>query len=203
MKPEFKTTPIGLIVSWRENPLETRIDIDFPTRELLYWKIVQFYQEEAIHSAIYNLSEQNEKLLKRLCKGTGEKYSLSIQVEKAVKVLKSALFDEEDKSNKYETLTELYVKALRGTHEGDCTCVPMSCTKCHAEQLIGYDTTPGMDKYMGSMIAGAFLRGGMINSALECLNRSREAKNGKERDICTETIEWLEGYSKHLDRERH
>ena len=35
---------------------------------------------------------------------------------------------------------QAYIEALRGPHAGDCTCVPSSCLKCHAEELIGANT---------------------------------------------------------------
>lgn len=63
-----------------------------------------------------------------------------------------------------------YLDALVGWHVGDCTCVAMSCSKCHAESVLGIDTLPGLGKHEANMIEGAFgVDGDDIESALESL----------------------------------
>lgn len=49
-------------------------------------------------------------------------------------------------------LHESYLEDLNGWHVGDCTCVPCSCGKCHAENLVGVDTL-SID---GSILASMF-----------------------------------------------
>lgn len=55
-----------------------------------------------------------------------------------------------------KTLTNDYLKALRGPHVGDCVCVPCSCTKCTVEYYLGIDTLRNLDKHEASFILNAF-----------------------------------------------
>lgn len=45
--------------------------------------------------------------------------------------------------------------ALSDTHGGDCTCVPCSCIKCHAEDIAEVDTLPGLGKHATRLLASA------------------------------------------------
>ena len=51
------------------------------------------------------------------------------------------------------------LKDLQQPHCGDCTCVPCSCGKCYAEELLGISTIEGLGKHEGhklsTMKAGA------------------------------------------------
>lgn len=64
-----------------------------------------------------------------------------------------------------------YVAALRGTHVGDCTCVPCSCLKCHAEGYLGINTIPGLGKHLAYKVNAAFGPDGerTIDEAIEYL----------------------------------
>jgi hypothetical protein len=53
-------------------------------------------------------------------------------------------------------LSDYYEKALLGCHGGDCTCMPCSCLKCHAESAVGIDTIPGLNKHWAYKIDAAF-----------------------------------------------
>jgi hypothetical protein len=46
---------------------------------------------------------------------------------------------------------------LQEEHCGDCTCVPMSCLKCYAEEMLGFSVRAGLGKYEGHAIERAFL----------------------------------------------
>lgn len=53
-------------------------------------------------------------------------------------------------------LVEWALNSLKGAHDGDCTCVPCSCSKCHAEELLGINTIKGMGKHSAYKIRDAF-----------------------------------------------
>lgn len=59
--------------------------------------------------------------------------------------------------------------ALSETHVGDCTCVPCSCTKCHAEHYLGIDTMPGLGKHLAYKVDHAFRGDRTIDEAIAAL----------------------------------
>ncbi|KKM19412.1 hypothetical protein LCGC14_1655940, partial [marine sediment metagenome] len=79
-----------------------------------------------------------------------------------------------------DEIMEYYVDALKNAHCGDCTCVAMSCDKCHAEELLGIHTTRGLGQHSGSSVFGAF-------------GESHENNWTKQRTL-QEAIEYLENY---------
>lgn len=70
--------------------------------------------------------------------------------------------NEEDGKTKQEEhvqeLLEYYIQELQGTHDGDCTCVPCSCSKCYAEGLLNIDTIKGLGKNEAHKVKAAFSR---------------------------------------------
>lgn len=50
----------------------------------------------------------------------------------------------------------LYIDALLNNHQGDCTCVSFSCTKCAAEYVLDINTIKGLTKQCANKIHTAF-----------------------------------------------
>lgn len=65
-----------------------------------------------------------------------------------------------------DELFNIFMAELRGSHIGDCTCVPCSCTKCYAEELMGINTIPGLKQHAASMIESAFSEHKTIDEAI-------------------------------------
>lgn len=102
-------------------------------------------------------------------------------------------------------LKSWYLSGLTEAHCGDCTCVPMSCSKCAVEEFLDISTTDGLNKHSGHHMAKAF-SGGRTTCAL-ALNYMKTApitatwdgwevylpRWTQERN---EAIAWLETYAK-------
>jgi hypothetical protein len=101
------------------------------------------------------------------------------------------------------------VDALADVHCGDCTCVPMSCAKCYAEEMLGFFTTDGLGKHEGHAVSTAFAGGrATIDQAIEYLRgpivpiwgtaAEWEPHMERWREQRDRAIEWLTEYRKLL-----
>lgn len=62
----------------------------------------------------------------------------------------------EDVKNYKNQLFQGYQNHLVAEHCGDCTCVPASCVKCHAEEKLGISTA--YNKKFGSLLSNFFYK---------------------------------------------
>ncbi len=69
-----------------------------------------------------------------------------------------------------------YIHYLNTQHMGDCTCVPCSCMRCHAEEMLGINTIKGLGKHQASKVLGAFGKDGnrTIDEAIASLDVTPE-----------------------------
>ncbi len=111
-----------------------------------------------------------------------------------------------------DEIMEYYVEALMDSHCGDCTCVPSSCDKCHAEELLGIHTMKGLGKHQAVKIHSAFgeymkpwKRKRNIHEVIEYLEKYDVAKDppdwkGWEREVdrwnkeAKDACKWLKNY---------
>ena len=142
-------------ITWKPNPLHTVIELDDGDKRELRLKILVEELRWRVHGAAYHLKTSGD-------------------IEKAQREL-----DLDGMEERVDTVLSEYVLALAGTHIGDCTCVPCSCDKCHAEDLLGINTIAGLGKHQASKIGAAF-------------------NGGDGRDL-EAAIAWLADY--HPDRE--
>lgn len=100
---------------------------------------------------------------------------------------------------------------LRDVHCGDCTCVPASCMRCHAESLLGFSTTEGLGKHEGHCIQSAFSEGRTtIDEALSYLASPVRPTWGTPEDWAphmerwalerANALEWLSAYRDRLTK---
>jgi hypothetical protein len=151
-------------IAWAENPLETRVELDAADRLLLRAKLKVEYLEDRIVSAYFELTPKHTSHV-----------DADARVVRAAQILDiDYVLDDEARDGK--TLTEWleaqaadYEQELLGKHVGDCTCVPCSCTKCHAENMLGVDTVRGLGKHSAYKIDSAFANGASIHEAVERL----------------------------------
>lgn len=80
-------------------------------------------------------------------------------------------------------------------HMGDCTCVPCSCLRCQAEDLLGISTLPPLGKHSTAMIFG--LNEPNIDSAIQKLGepytyqtRHKAYKDYTEEDYNKLLVRW-------------
>ena len=180
-------------ITYTPNPLRTTIELDeFEKKEFWYkikieqlmWKIwgAKFHTDPTYQ--FYNLERAREELE----------------------------FDEDELNKRVDELCQYYLKNLLDIHCGDCTCVPASCDKCHAESLLEIDTIKGLGKHEGSKISAAFdmkpggVDGRSLDEAIEVLANYKpraewegwEAHAERWAREATNALEWLKAY-----KERH
>jgi hypothetical protein len=182
-------------IIWNKNPLCTVIELTEQEQELFKLKIRVKELEETIFEAHFEFDHLDW-------------YNKAIKpktLEEAVQNVKknldpSYIYGEGEHEGKgldarVNELFEYYMADLQGSHVGDCTCVPCSCTKCHAEDLLGLNTIKGLGKHSAYKIDSAFGKNNerTIDEALEHL------KNYK----VTPPTENLEGWARAGGWEQH
>lgn len=140
---------LGKII-WNQNPLKSVIELTELGKVYLRLKLKIDHMEDCVVSVIHEASEPDTDIGKL-----------------------RASVDSELNLDKFEHLTNhtfgWYLNSLSNAHCGDCTCVPASCTKCHAEILLGICTTKGLGKHAANYLNGAFKIHDSIDNALEYL----------------------------------
>jgi hypothetical protein len=184
-------------ITYNDNPLATVVELDDKDRELLKAKIWIEKLEDDIFEAHHVLMKNAD-------------------IETAIRVLDVAVkYDDDENKDKYVNWRlNIFEEALKSNHWGDCTCVPSSCIKCYAEDLLGIDTIKGLWKQCGVQIQTVFVdnTNKSIDEAIEELtnyNPVRGAANTMwlkrpqaEWDACLvhwqktakKTVEWLIEY---------
>jgi hypothetical protein len=124
----------------------TAVELDEHEKRELWNKIRFDEMLELLFSAHYELTKKEGPDLVRLAKEVDPEYYLN---------------EEEDGKKtpldvRVDMLLQHYLDELMGAHMGDCTCIACSCSKCHAETVLGIDTIKGLGKHEGHKISSAF-----------------------------------------------
>lgn len=126
-------------IVWHENPLKTRIELDDHEEVVFRLKYKLERTRSLARQAHYHL--EATKIEHR-------------DPEKAASLLKLA---DPTHGEDMDTECDELIAELDGqTHAGDCTCLPMTCSKCHAEYLAGIDTLEGLGKHESGLIFELF-----------------------------------------------
>lgn len=129
-------------INWNKNPLHTTIDLDEHEKKELWYRIKIEEMEERLYGAHFSLQE-------------GKYFDL----ERARSEVNADFYCTDDKSpldKRCDEMLSYYLDELQAVHAGDCTCVPCSCSKCHAESLLNIDTIKGLGKHSAYKIDSAF-----------------------------------------------
>lgn len=126
-------------IEYHQNPLRSQVFLDEKDKELFRLKIEQEVLFEALYGVHYHLSKND-----------------SPDIERAKR--EASLVGDDGYSKYIDELLEAYTQDLLHGHMGDCTCVPCSCSKCHAEYILGIDTIEGLGKHLAYKIDSAFRR---------------------------------------------
>jgi len=139
-------------ITYTPNPLSTIVELDEQEIELFRLRIKIEQYEDMIFGAHFALTSRLKDM------GSLKAITLEKAVEEATKELDPAYWCDDDNrlDKRVQELLDHYVEELKGWHVGDCTCVAMSCSKCHAESALGIDTIKGLGKHPGHKIASAF-----------------------------------------------
>jgi hypothetical protein len=182
-----------LKITWNKNPLFTTIELDDHEKQIFWYKIKVKEMENYMFSAHFHLEEGQYYDLSRARKSLDPEFFLSAET------------DQEERSGldkRVDELLEMYLNDFMGSHCGDCTCVPMSCTKCHGESILGIDTIKGISKHSLHKIEGAFGKNNerSINEAIAQLeNYGEKLLEGPSKD---DDPVWKKvgGWSAHVPR---
>lgn len=132
-------------IIWNKNPLWTVVELDEHEKRELWWKVRSDEMRELLEDAHYHLQDGQ-----------------AFDVAKARTALDPGYYLAEDGPSKLDQRADVllvhFVHELSSNHVGDCTCVACSCSKCHAESIIGINTIEGLGKHAAHKIAGAFGR---------------------------------------------
>ena len=150
-------------ITYTPNPLNTIIELDEQEQEMFKLKIKVKELEENLGSAAVYLDPKNASWIMNPTPRRPEGHTMETLIEEVLDhyLNTSYMYGE----GKYEgngldaRVTELfehYVSELKSNHIGDCTCFPMSCSKGHAEDMLGLNTTKGLGKHEGHKIQSAF-----------------------------------------------
>lgn len=169
-------------ITYKDNPLATTVELDEGEKRELRLKLKLEYLEERISSAHFDLDPAHREWKQ---KHLNQAVTIEDSVTAALKSLDTGfLLDGEERNGRtldsyLDERLGYYVEALREEHEGDCTCIPCSCIKCHAESLVGVDTIAGLGKHPGSKLSGLFQTpkgGGPEPTIDEVLEKLRDYK---------------------------
>ena len=135
-------------ITYTPNPLRTTVELDEHEKKELWYKIKIKELEEIVGMAALYVSENPKWFdLEKARKELNNDYIYAESDD-----AKSGIDKEADRMMGY------YLEALQEEHIGDCTCVPCSCIKCHAEDMLGISTTKGLHKHAAHKIQNAFSR---------------------------------------------
>lgn len=179
-----------MIIKWAMNPLDTTFELTDADRERLKLAIQIEQLEECLSHIHWKLKD-------------GDRFDL----EEARKWSQYEHWCEEDSwvGKRTELLFKHAIAELEhGIHCGDCTCVPASCSKCWAEELMGVNTIKDCGKHSLYKIDGAFgkTKGTSIHEAIENLRNYNptanwegwEAHAPRWKAEAAKALIWLEAY---------
>lgn len=147
-------------IKYNQNPLRTNVFLTDVEKEQYRYKILKDIIEEEIISVNVYMSGAI-----KLDEGYKD---LEDYGKKEIKRL-SEMFDDDGIDQEVEHQFDWMIKELeQHDHCGDCTCVPTSCGKCHAEHILGIDTIRGLGKHEAASFS-SFFRNNPDATAKECL----------------------------------
>lgn len=175
-------------IHWHHNPLRSVVKVDENDKK----RILSSIQNDYYVDILCNLDMWLTGTIRKSDEPTLEK------VQKEISKWAEITDMEVDHPEVYR-----YVAYLEKDHMGDCTCLPMTCMKCLAEEALGINTLKGLSSHTANAIRKAFdypkREGVTIYEALENL-KEIPAYNGSEKSIARweaerkAALEWLEKY---------
>lgn len=140
-------------IEWNRNPLKTHIFLDDQEKEIFKLKMKIESLEEELYHVYFKI--RDDRLI-----GDGKiNKSPLYDPKEAVRSLEAWVKhnDKDEESEYFKEVFQMYMDDLEvHSHMGDCTCFAASCSKCHAEGLIGIDTIKGLGKHSSYKIDAAF-----------------------------------------------
>ncbi len=143
-------------ITYTPNPLDTIVELEPHEVELFRLKLKLKQYEDMMFSAHWAITDRLKDM------GGLKALPIDEALAEARKELNPDRWCTDDASKvdaRVEELLQHYLEELKLSHIGDCTCVAMSCSKCHAESILGIDTLkPFPGKHALYKIASVFSR---------------------------------------------
>lgn len=157
-------------IIYNENPLRTVVELDEHDRQIFWFKLKVEELQNKLFDAHFHLAEDKYFDLERARQATDPEKYLQEDNQEKVAVDK-----------RVDMLFETYVEELQSIHSGDCTCVPCSCMKCHAEGVLGIDTLkPFPGKHELAKIDSAFSKDRTLVEAIAYLKDHKISREKPE-----------------------
>jgi len=177
-----------MIITYHKNPLKTTVELNEHEKKELWYKIKLEEYEDIIFEVQFCLKDGKYFNLERA--------RIAVESDEVCRIDK-----------RVNELLECYLAELMGSHCGDCTAVPCSCTKCHAEDMLGINTTKGLRKHEGYNIAKLFSENSekTLDEAIEHLAanlvpiKGIEWDGSSQEEFDSHVPEWTEDSKKALE----
>jgi hypothetical protein len=124
-------------ITYTPNPLTSVVELEEHEVELMRLRIKVNEMEDMLFQAHFNLVNRQQDM------GSLKALTPAEAIAEAVKELDPDYWCQDGESRldrRVDELTQHYVEALKDSHAGDCNAFPASCSKCHAEELLGINT---------------------------------------------------------------
>jgi hypothetical protein len=144
-------------ITYKDNPLESTIELDESEQRELWLKI-KIQELEYLLECAYFESNKEDFDISCIRKEVDMDYWESTAVGQKSKI-----------DLRVDEIFNYHLDDLTSSHAGDCTCYPCSCCKCHAERLLGIDTIKGLSKHKASYILSAFKEFNTIDGVINSL----------------------------------
>lgn len=167
-------------IVYTENPLCTRVELDEHEAKQFWASIKMAEMEELLFDAHFHMQDDRWNDMDAARRAVDPDYYMNEEDDKPTKL-----------DQRVQVLYEHYMDELVSSHGGDCTCFPMSCSKCHAENKLGLDTIKGLGKYSGNYIFGVFRREGVATCAQAIASMQAQDELS---DIGKKALAWLIEY---------
>lgn len=143
-------------ITYAPNPLDTIVELDEHEIEIFRLKLKLEQYEDMMFGAHWAITERLKDM------GGLKALSLDAALDEARRELDPKKWCTDGESQvdaRVEELLQHYLEELRLSHMGDCICAACTCSKCHAEHVLGVQTLkPFPGKHVLHKIATTFSR---------------------------------------------
>lgn len=147
-------------IHWSQNPLQTVVELDERDMEILRFKVALEEMEERIYGAHFYLEGAH------------------LNIERAIRELDVENLEDVPFAKAIDQKLGWLVPSLSDAHVGDCTCVPCSCTKCHAESMLGINTIKGLGQHSAYKVDNACKASATLSEAIVKLQEYEAFRDG-------------------------
>lgn len=167
-------------IVYNENPLCTRVELDVHEAKN-FWNLIKMAEmEELLFDAHFHMQDDRWNDMEAARRAVDPDYYMNEEDDKPTKL-----------DQRVQVLYDYYMTDLLSSHGGDCTCFPASCSKCHAENMLGVDTISGLGKHSGNYVFAMF-RGEEPKTCAQVIATMQA--NDKLSDTGKNALAWLINY---------